>query len=723
MGQHIVTAFAQIVSEELELDWNIVNIDYPGYPDNLSKLGVHFTAASRSVTEHFDDLSRAGVAGRIALIEVGAELMGVNAEDCIAKNSAVIDQWSGQTISYSQILSQTTIERKFSSEELLTLKPKDSEEYKLIGKPLQALDNFSKIDGSAIFGIDSYLPNMIYAAVVPPPTRKGSVITSYDDANCQNIKGYIKAINPELDKNDPLSGWMIVTAQTFPAAMRAAKSITIKWDVPQENRVNTSDLLNQAQNIMSKKNKGAVSYHEGDIDKGMSLSDETHQSIYTTSFVAHALLEPWNAVVGKINDTWHVISGQQANSFTGWGLTPEIANLTNIKEEEVKLVVHQRYAGGGFGSRDDVAARLAIFASVNLNKSVKLIFTREAMMKCTEPRTATYQRLTAGISQEGILENMHVELCAGSMLKRPEWGIPADWFQEDIENKGLKIDKWTVDGGDHWYSIRNRKYTIYENDKLNSVVPVGALRSIANGYMVFTVESFIDEIAHKLGRDPVEFRLSMLNNESNQISTKLPHLSNNLLQDGRKSLRSKLSGGALRLRNALLVASGKAGYSLKEEKENYGIGVAVSGSESRDSPTWSACVAEIRIDLETGMVDVEKLTYAIDCGTVINRDGALAQIEGAALFGVSLALHEELTLEDGQFNQNNFDTYKWMRLKNAPKVDIELIETGGHPVGLGEPATTVVAPAIANAIFNGTGIRIKKLPIKPSDIRKALQAS
>tara|TARA_A100001015_G_scaffold47804_1_gene52847 strand:+ start:559 stop:2979 length:2421 start_codon:yes stop_codon:yes gene_type:complete len=722
MGQHIGTAFAQIISEELELDWKNIRIDYPGWPDNIQKLGVHFTAASSSISEHFDELSRAGVAGRIALLETGAEILEANLEDCIAKNSKIIDTWSGNSISYSDILSQTTIERKFDKEELMALELKKFEEYNLIGKPLKALDSFEKINGSAKYGIDSSLPGMIYATVLTPPTRKKSVVKSFNDEDCKSIKGYIKTVNPKLDVNDPQSGWLIILAKNFPAAIKSAKTLKVDWEIPQENLISTEDLFNEAEILTNDKSKGAVIYNEGSFDDEFNKSKEKHEAIYKTSFVAHGLLEPYNAVVGKFKDTWHIITGTQANSFTGWGMPPMIAERTGVPVEEVKLVVHQRLAGGGYGSRGDEATRLALIASIDIDKPVKLIYTRDAMMKATEPRTATYQKLTAGTLSDGTLHSMKIELCAGSMMKRPDWGMPPDFFQKDLDGKDLKIGAWTIEGEDHWYSIPNRKFMLYENEKLNNATPVTALRSISNGYMIFTVESFIDEIARKLNKDPLEYRLAMLNNNSNKISSWPPSVENLLLKGGEQPLRRRDEGGALRLKNVLLAVAGKSKYSINKKRKNFGIGIAVAGAERRKSPTWNACVAEVYVDTNSGIVDVKKLTFAIDCGTVINRDGAMAQIEGSALFGLSMALHEELVFKNGQFPQKNFNEYKMLRLKDSPKIEIELIETGGQPVGLGEPATTTVAPAVANAIYDAVGIRIKKLPIRPDDIRNQLSS-
>ena len=178
----------------------------------------------------------------------------------------------------------------------------------------------------------------------------------------------------------------------------------------------------------------------------MSNSKQKHESVYSTAFVAHGLLEPYNAVVGKFKDTWHVITGTQANSFTGWGMPPMIAARTGIPVEEIKLNVHQRLAGGGYGSRGDEATRLALIASIDIDKPVKLIYTRDAMMKATEPRTATYQKLTAGTLEDGSLNSLKIELCAGSMMKRPEWGMPDDFFQKDLDGKDIKIGPWTIEG-------------------------------------------------------------------------------------------------------------------------------------------------------------------------------------------------------------------------------------------------------------------------------------
>jgi len=266
-------------------------------------------------------------------------------------------------------------------------------------------------------------------------------------------------------------------------------------------------------------------------------------------------------------------------------------------------------------------------------------------------------------------------------------------------------------------------------------VQASALRTVSNSYNYFVVESFLDEVAHRLKRDPLEFRLSLLTGEG--AARGIPNsgyapgtgsdyymdrlwISLPWTQEGSWiPYESATVGGAGRLANVLRVAAGKAGYG-KAMPKNHGIGIGVSSAEERQSPTWVAGVAEVKVDPDNGMVDILKLTIAMDMGIAVNPRNIEHQIKGSALWGASQILYERLTLKDGRFEQGNFDTYVPIRLRQVPEIEVEIVESGHHPSGVGEPASTVVGPAVANAIFNAVGARVRRMPITPEAVVAAM---
>ena len=265
-----------------------------------------------------------------------------------------------------------------------------------------------------------------------------------------------------------------------------------------------------------------------------------------------------------------------------------------------------------------------------------------------------------------------------------------------------------------------------------------ALRSVSNSYNYWVVESCIDDIAHRLNLDPVEFRLSLLDGKGEkrgipnagypagtpddyyikQLWTALPAFH----PDTWLPYESATVGGAKRLANVLQVAAGKAGYGVKPLGKYSGVGVAVSGAEERESPTWVAGVAEVSVEPTSGEISIQKLTIAMDMGLAINPDNVATQIRASALWGASQVLSEQMTMKNGSYEQLNFDTYKTIRLRQVPAIDVELVESGHHPTGVGEPASSVVAPAVANAVFNAVGVRTHNMPISPKDVLKGMRS-
>jgi len=289
-------------------------------------------------------------------------------------------------------------------------------------------------------------------------------------------------------------------------------------------------------------------------------------------------------------------------------------------------------------------------------------------------------------------------VCGGWATKRQAPGFLA----ESVDKKG-KIDPFSMNGSDFWYTVPNHYVRAIENDMAQSATPPGQLRSVAPAWTFWAVESYLDEMSRKIGKDPVQMRVDMLDASGKNAGTP-----------------PNTVGGALRLRNALETVAGKAGWGVKPKAENTGMGIASVTSQERGSPTWTACVAEVHVDPKSGQPTVKKLTIAMDVGTAVNPDGCKAQIEGSALWGCSHALLEKATMKGGQIEQDNFDTYLVGRMEHVPEIDITLIQNGHYPAGTGEPVVTVVPAAIANAIHDAVGARVREMPITPEAVKAAM---
>jgi isoquinoline 1-oxidoreductase len=742
MGQHIGTAFAQVIADELEVPWDKVRLDTPlESVDNFGIYGLAYTVNSGSMTTEFDRISRAGALGRIALTEAGAKLLGAKIADCYADSGRVIDRASGRSIGYGEILQKVKLDRRFAyPQDFKSVKLKDRSQYKLIGKSLPALDIPAKTNGQAKYGIDVFIPGMAYGALVIPRTRYGSKVLSIDDAEARKIPGFLKAVKID-DSMGKCTGWVVALAETFPAAMKAAKALKVQVDPGPYGSLSLSDIMEEFSETSKNTAEGAAWVLEGDVDKALPQADKTLEQEYTSDMVCHAFMEPINCVVQhSANDEWHVHIGTQSTSFLRMTLTAYLSKVLNKKPEDLKVFVHQYLVGGGFGGKQDYDESLAAAYCVKeLGRPVKLITTREAYFATAFPRTPTFHRLKAGI-KSGQCTAINHDIVCGYMGARFSVGkqFGTDWLQLDsVDGKKQDIDQWSIGGSDHWYYVPNHRVRAWNSDRTTWAVQASALRTVSNSYNMFVVESFMDEIAHAAGRDPLEFRLSMLNGKGgnrgipntgyppgtpsdyymDQLWISLPWP-----QPGTwPPYESGTVGGALRLANCLRVAAGKAGWGSRRLPPNTGMGLAVSSAEERQSPTWVAGVAEVTVDPATGKYRINKVTIAMDMGIAINPNNVKAQIMGSALWGASQVLSERLTYKNGAIEQTNFHEYKPIRQVDVPEFDIELIESGRHPMGVGEPASTVVAPAVANAIFNAVGVRVRHMPITPEAVLEGLK--
>lgn len=745
MGQHIGTAFAQIIAEELEVPWDKVRLDMPlESVENFAIYGLAYTVNSGSVTTEFDRISRAGALGRIALTEAGCKLLGAKLADCYALEGRVHDKVSGRSIGYGDILQKVKLERKFAyPEDFRKVKLKERGEYRLIGKSVPALDIPAKTNGDAKYGMDVFLPGMAYGALAIPRSRYGAKVLAVDDTEAKKIPGYLKAVKID-DSMGKCTGWVVALAETFPAAMKAAKALKITSDPGPYGKLSLGDIMEDFSERSKKPEESAAWVLEGDVDAALPAADKRLEVEYSSDMVCHAFMEPINCVVQHASDdSWHVHIGTQSTSFLRMTLTAYLSKVLNRKGEDLKVFVHQYLVGGGFGGKQDYDDALAAAYCVKeLGRPVKLIHTRESQFATAFPRTPTFHRLKAGI-KDGNLTAMNHDIVCGWMGPRfavgKQFNNGTDWLQLDsVDGKKQDIDQWSIGGSDHWYHVPNHRVRAWNSDRTTWAVQASALRTVSNSYNMFVVESFIDEIAHAAGRDPVEFRLSILNGKGgnrgipntgyppgtpsdyymDQLWISLPWPNPGTWP----AYESGTVGGALRLANCLRVAAGKAGWGVKRLPPNTAMGVALSSAEERQSPTWVAGVAEVTVDPATGKYRVNKLTIAMDMGLAINPGNVKAQIMGSALWGTSQVMSERLTYKNGAIEQTNFHEYRPIRQVDVPEFDIELIESGRHPVGVGEPASTVVAPAVANAIFNAVGARVRHMPITPDAVLEAIKS-
>jgi isoquinoline 1-oxidoreductase beta subunit len=690
MGQHVGTALAQSVVEELEADWRDVRIDYP---DPAERWGLMVTGGSWSVNNTFDTLSRCGAAGRIALIEAGAKMMGVPASECHAANSRVIAK-SGKSVSYAELVAGGKVDKTYTPDELKSIKLKKASEYKIVGKPVPALDIPAKTNGTAKYGMDMFVPGMVYAKIARPPVRYGAKPLSVDDGEAKKVKGYQQFVSVP-DPTGTAVHYVIAIADNYPAAMEAARALKIDWDLGPNKDVSSESIIEHAKSLVADPSQGLSFWDIGNAAQALSGAAIKHEAVYLTPLAVHAPMEPMNCVAFEDGGIWHIYSGSQFQTRSG----PLCAAALGVKPEQV--LIHQVYLGGGFGRRLEADAMVpAVLAAKAVGKPVKLIYSRDEDVQNDFFRTITYQRMQGGLDASGKLIALDQDVCSAWATKR--WGIPA--FLQDSTDKKGKLDQFSVNGADSWYTIPNHHVRAIENDLAQAATPSGQFRSVAPAWTFWAVESFVDELAHMAKRDPVEFRLAMLD------------------ATGRNAGSAPNSvGGAKRIAEVLKVAVEKSGYGKKQFPKGHAQGIAVVSSQERNTPTWTAGVAEVSVGKD-GVVKLHKMTIAIDVGTSVNPDGVRAQVEGATLWGVSLALYEQATMKNGNIVQSNFDTYTPLRMSQVPELDIHVLNTGNYPAGVGEPAVTVVAPAIANAVYNAVGARVRTLPLTPERVKAAMKA-
>ena len=705
MGQHIASTMAQLVAEELEASWKDMNIvlssNDPKYNDPI--LGAQVTGGSWSTGMNFDAMCRAGAAGRITLIKAAAEMMGVPENELQARESRVTHAKSKKSLSFAQIVQGGKANKAWSADELKAIKLKTPDQYTKIGHSLPQLDIPSKTNGTCKYGIDAHVPGMLYGKLAIPPVRYGATARSVDDSEAKKVAGFVKAVIVE-DKTATTTGWVVAVATSYEAAKKAAAALKVDWDKGPYANVSDQSIIDESRRLQKEGTEGFLFVKDGDSAAAMAKAAKVIEGEYLTSLNIHAPLEPMNALAMEENGVWHIYTGNQFNTRT----TLIAAAVAGVDAKNI--VIHQHFLGGGFGRRlesDMVVPALA--AAKAVGKPVKLIYAREDDMQVDYTRPLTYQKVKVGLDAEGHAVAMEHDVIGA--WPTAKWGIPA-FLTPAVDKKRVGDtfenlhDSFTVNGADYWYTIPNHTVRNFENKLAQGATPSGQLRSVAPAWTFWAVESTMDEIAHATGQDPVEMRLRLLDGAGANAGGDKP----------------QNVGGAKRLANVLRAAVGRSGYGAIQLGPNEGMGIACVSSQERSSPTWTACVAHVKVDPKSGEVTLKKVTVAMDVGTIVNPDGVRAQIEGSIFWGTSLAMLEKATLKNGGIEQTNFDTYTPLRMSQMPEIDVSIIGNGEPAVGCGEPAVTVIAPAIGNAVFNAIGARVRSLPITAEAVKAAMKA-
>ena len=665
MGQDVYTSMPMLIAEELEVDVNAIKVEFapPAEVYINSLLGGQLTGGSTAVRDAWEKLRKAGASARMMLVAAAADNWGVDASKCSAANG-MIKGPGGKKATYGSVAAKAST---MEVPKEVPLKP--ASQFKIVGNTKQKrLDTAMKVRGTAGFGIDTRIPGMKYAAVAMAPMMGGSLI-SYDDTRAKNMPGVHSVVQ--------YSRGVAVVAKDYWTAKKAVALLDPQWDAGPNADLDMTSLWSKMEDASN--SAGAVFRESGDADQGLAQAAKMITAEYRLPFQSHSPMEPQNTFAHVTADKALIITPTQFQQ-----LVPHVvAGATGLKPEQVE--VQTTFLGGGFGRRVEVdycidAAEISKAAGV----PVMMIWSREDDMTHDSYRPAGIFKFTAGVDAKGKLTALKFKSTSPSISSRLFPSIVKDGI-DPFALEGIDNFPYLADAG------MNFSYVMHDTG-----VQVGYWRGVSHNLNAVALECFIDELATNAGADPIQYRIDMLDMGST------------------KHAWSGLSAGVpvgARMKNVLEELRKKANFG-KKMPAGKGQGIAVM--EGYNSIV--GIVAEVSVD-ESMDVVVDKVTAVVDAGTLIHPDQALAQVQGCINFGQGAGLISEITVKNGIVQQNNFDGYRAVRINETPKVmDVHFIKSDGAPGGLGEPATAVIVPAIANAIHAAVGKRVRTFPALPENV-------
>ena len=655
MGQGVYTALPMILAEEADLDWSRVKVIQ-------SDFSIH-TGGSGSIIGSYIPLRRAGASVRALMTAAAAAAWSVPEAECITAKGQVLHTASGRKSTYGDLVAAA---RRLPLPDPAHLRLKDPSQYTLIGRGTPHLDIPAKCTGAARFGLDVRLPGMVYAVIARCPTF-GGMPDHFDASKALTTPGVLQVFEiPARGYRVFTAGGIVVIATSTWAAIQGRNALNITWNPGPHANESTDSLRRQMQQLLAGAPAWSSEVHGPDPDTLPAA--KRVETVYEFPFLAHACMEPMNItmhVQGATCETW--CPSQCA----------DISRTVIAKElglPESAVTVHTTFMGGGFGRRYqyDFQTEAAQIAR-RVSTPVQLVWTREDDMTHDFYRPSGMRRMRGAVDAQGKVvawSDYLVDTAIGAF-----WSAPGTW-----KPNGGELPSDLV------YPVANIRTSF---SLAQSSVPRAWWRSVESSFNVFAVESFIDELAHAANKDPYQFRRLLL---------ELPPVPRAKPDPAQRPFEPQ------RLIAVLDLAAKKAGWD-KPLPPGRGRGIACTNVYA-----YLAQVAEVTV--ENGAIRVDRLVTAVDCGQVINPNGARSQLEGGAVFSLSSILGEAITIKNGAVEQQNFDSYAVLRFPDAPKLETWFIESHADPHGLGEAAVGLTAPAVANAIFAATGKRLHRMPFR-----------
>ena len=671
IGQGTFTALAAVLADELDADWSQVRIAWPPVWDEKTYGNPEFfnflhTVASMATRGYFKPMRMAGAQARRVLLDAAAERWGVPRVELSTEPSVVLHKASGRRLSYAEIATFAKAPAELPKIEERDLKPASA--FRYIGKDLPRVDIPDKVVGATRYGIDVDVPGMLYAAVLHVPYTGGAP-AAVDDAAARAIAGVTEVVR--------LPEGVAVVGTSVEATQAAKNLLKATWSSAPAADYDSERALEAFAAIARDKSREGLSYRPvGDAKAAMRGAAKVFRGEYRTRYVCHAAMEPLNATAsvaadGKSAEIW---AGTQSPT----NVLSQVARL--LGTERANVTFHQHFLGGGFGRRgseQDVVLE-AVRLSKTVGKPVKVIWSREEDIAYGKFRPMTAHLIEAGFDAGGRLIAWHHRLVAESVF-----GYRQSVAVNTPPGAAEMVDGVVMFGASvPHYPIPNK---LAEHVVQPFRARLSTLRGVGVGHNAFAIESFIDELAREMGKDPLAFRL-------------------------------EISEGVPRAQTLLRTVAAMSDWQRRRE------GTALGIAFQEKAETLAAGVAEVSLDRASGLIKVHNFWAAIDAGLAVQPRNLAAQTEGGIMWGLGHVLREKIVIRQGRVQQTNYTDYQVARMSDAPNVEVKVISTDNPPTGAGEDGVPLVAGAVGNAIAALTGVRLRELPFAPERVRGALGA-